>query len=344
MNFNEYKCPVCDKQFVQSDDVVVCPECGTPHHRECFEKENHCYYQDKHGDGFSFEQLNKEQDGANDEYKKCSVCGAENPKEIFYCQQCGAPLTENKDKQSNQQTNSRQFNNEQTYSQNGPFSNGQSMNGMPPFGYGIPFDPMAGMNGDEPIANNVTAGEMSKFTGKNTPYFLRVFSRIKKLGSSRYNFCAFLFSGAYFLYRKMYALGVLFSFLTIGIYVATYYIYTMPLYLEAYNAVYANSSVSSLYSLFYTNSSVLTPEQMIIFNLPTILSAVLLAVRLICGGIANRAYYKHCTKAINQIKSENSTESINERLESKGGVNLAAAICIGVVYVVVMYLPIFIRI
>lgn len=38
MEFTEYKCPVCDKQFKKGDDVVVCPECGAPHHRECYEK------------------------------------------------------------------------------------------------------------------------------------------------------------------------------------------------------------------------------------------------------------------------------------------------------------------
>lgn len=38
MEFTEYKCPVCDKQFKKGDDIVVCPECGAPHHRECYEK------------------------------------------------------------------------------------------------------------------------------------------------------------------------------------------------------------------------------------------------------------------------------------------------------------------
>lgn len=56
MEFTEYKCPVCDKQFKKGDDVVVCPECGAPHHRECYEKEGHCHFADKHGADFSFER------------------------------------------------------------------------------------------------------------------------------------------------------------------------------------------------------------------------------------------------------------------------------------------------
>ena len=55
MDFYKYKCPVCNKQFKEGDDIVVCPECGTPHHRECYEQEEHCFYQDKHSQNFSFE-------------------------------------------------------------------------------------------------------------------------------------------------------------------------------------------------------------------------------------------------------------------------------------------------
>ncbi len=49
MNFSNYKCPVCENVFTEEDDVVVCPDCGTPHHRECFIKNNKCFNEDKHG-------------------------------------------------------------------------------------------------------------------------------------------------------------------------------------------------------------------------------------------------------------------------------------------------------
>ena len=35
-------CPVCGKSFTADDDIVVCPDCGTPHHRECYKTENKC--------------------------------------------------------------------------------------------------------------------------------------------------------------------------------------------------------------------------------------------------------------------------------------------------------------
>ena len=31
-------CPVCKQKFKEADDIVVCPDCGTPYHRECWKR------------------------------------------------------------------------------------------------------------------------------------------------------------------------------------------------------------------------------------------------------------------------------------------------------------------
>lgn len=36
--YENQKCPVCGVAFKSGDDIVTCPECGTPHHRQCYEK------------------------------------------------------------------------------------------------------------------------------------------------------------------------------------------------------------------------------------------------------------------------------------------------------------------
>lgn len=53
MDFTKFHCPVCSKNFVESDDVVVCPECGTPHHRECYNLTGRCFNEDLHGTDIS---------------------------------------------------------------------------------------------------------------------------------------------------------------------------------------------------------------------------------------------------------------------------------------------------
>lgn len=47
--FENKLCPVCRKRFGKDDEIVVCPECGTPHHRACWNAENHCALEEFHG-------------------------------------------------------------------------------------------------------------------------------------------------------------------------------------------------------------------------------------------------------------------------------------------------------
>ena len=49
MKYTNYKCPVCERFFEEDDDVVVCAECGTPHHRECYVNHGKCFNENKHG-------------------------------------------------------------------------------------------------------------------------------------------------------------------------------------------------------------------------------------------------------------------------------------------------------
>lgn len=344
MEFTNYKCPVCDKQFKSDDDVVVCPECGTPHHRECYDNHGHCFYDEKHSEGFTFEAFAKESKAENEsgdgETVICPNCKEENPKATFYCNKCGFPLSE-QDRNENTQNTSQQ-------------QNQQPMgNGMPPFGVpfganpqqmNMAFDPMAGFKSDEPIAENVTAGEMSKFVGKSTQYFLRIFGNIKKFNKSRFNFAGFIFSGAYFLYRKMIPLGILFSFLIIGVTVGQTLIQLNPSYQEIYlqfmdlqSTMQNTSSFGNLSNMF---SGFSTQEILFLYS-PALLNIFRGIIMIVCGLVANRSYYKHCTAKINALKKTEENVNINESLEKKGGVNFPLAICVAIAYVAITYIPLF---
>lgn len=50
--FTNKLCPVCRERFHDGDDIAVCPECGTPHHRECFLKNKKCGVEEYHAEGF----------------------------------------------------------------------------------------------------------------------------------------------------------------------------------------------------------------------------------------------------------------------------------------------------
>ena len=61
--YSNQKCPVCENEFLTTDDIVVCPLCGTPHHRDCYKKNGECGNYDKHSEGFRWtpEEANLQQ-------------------------------------------------------------------------------------------------------------------------------------------------------------------------------------------------------------------------------------------------------------------------------------------
>ena len=348
MDFFKYKCPVCDEQFKKGDDIVVCPECGTPHHRECYDEKGKCFYDDKHSEDFSFDEVlnenNENESVENDENQNnenviCPACGSENHKTMFFCTKCGYPInTQDKNKQDNNNSENADKNTDQNFPPFGmPFDgNVQQIN--------MVFDPMAGLKNEDNIGENVTAGECAKFVGKNTPYFLRVFNNIKKFSNSRFNFSAAIFSGTYFLYRKMYLIGCIITAIVLALNVFSTFIMLTPAFAEITAVVEENAvnySTMSLYT-FDMNSHLfdgLSQADKLLYFAPSALIFLDYIIMFTCGFTANRLYYKHCIKKVNKIKNNTDKADLNQALESKGGVNIAIAICVELAFLIITELP-----
>ncbi|MCM1131891.1 MAG: DUF2628 domain-containing protein [Ruminococcus flavefaciens] len=58
MNYTGAKCVSCGKDFTESDDIVVCPDCGSPHHRECYKAQGICANISRHAEKFNWNQAN----------------------------------------------------------------------------------------------------------------------------------------------------------------------------------------------------------------------------------------------------------------------------------------------
>ncbi|MCH5303861.1 MAG: DUF2628 domain-containing protein [Ruminococcus sp.] len=324
MDFKNIKCPVCNSQFKDGDDIVVCPECGAPHHRECYENLNHCAFEDKHSEGFNFND-SYEADGENSENGEetviCPRCKSENPKNMFYCGKCGFPLS-----MQNQQ-NTGNFNNPQGTQ----FAN--------------IFDPMAGVNPEEDMGEGVTAGEISKFVQNNTPYFIRVFNNIKNFSKGRFNFCAFLFSGGYLLYRKMYKIGAIITAVMLVLWMSELYIhYCTPAgqqMIEFMNNYY-NSAATSMNAVseLYRGIFSLDLTNQILLGVMYISSIAQIVLKIVIGIKANRWYFKHCKNQIAEIKAEN--ENPESEIQARGGVNTAIAISLLAVYFIIEFIPFFV--
>ncbi len=50
--FENELCPICQQKFSENDDIVVCPVCGTPHHRDCYKQNGECGNFHKHNEGY----------------------------------------------------------------------------------------------------------------------------------------------------------------------------------------------------------------------------------------------------------------------------------------------------
>ena len=52
MNYSGKICDGCREPLENGDDIVVCPVCGTPQHRSCYEKNHKCVNEYLHSTGF----------------------------------------------------------------------------------------------------------------------------------------------------------------------------------------------------------------------------------------------------------------------------------------------------
>lgn len=319
MDYIGMKCAACEEVLKNGDDVVVCPDCGAPHHRHCYESLNKCAHQEKHNETYEYVEEPDENNETNKNESEedtviCTRCNSKNPKGTFYCMKCGYPM--NKTEQQ-------------------PFTN-------IPFN---PFDPMAGIDPETDMGDGVTAGEMSKFTQDKTPYFSRVFFGIKAFNKGKFSFVGFIFSGGYLLYRKMYKLGALLTILmALSLIGSTYILNCTPLYEhvlsltqvlyeQSYNSINSTQLLIEWYSALDFNIQILT--------LITVLLLLLqIFIQVLVGIKANKWYFNHCKKQIKNIK-KNNPEEAKLAIETKGGVNTPLAISLFIAYIIINQAPYF---
>lgn len=67
MNYTGKICDGCREPLKEGDDIVVCPICGTPQHRSCYEKNNKCVNEYLHSTGFTWTDPDEEKRKADAE-------------------------------------------------------------------------------------------------------------------------------------------------------------------------------------------------------------------------------------------------------------------------------------
>ena len=84
-----YGCPCegCGKPLTLQDDIVVCPDCGAPYHRDCYEKLGRCIHAPAHAAGYEWKFPYQES-----ELCTCPACGERTLRSESVCRCCGAAL------------------------------------------------------------------------------------------------------------------------------------------------------------------------------------------------------------------------------------------------------------
>ncbi len=175
-------CPVCKKPFAPGDDIVVCPDCGAPYHRACYELQGACVFEEMHGPGFEWKRP-----ASAPALKKCPNCGSPYADDQTFCEHCGASLRE------------------------APAPHTEPKSFLPE-GFERFSSIYAGLeennlNGE---IDGIPIKDWETFIGPSAPYYIYQFKRMDATGQKRgFVFSAALFPYVYFFYRKMWLQGVL---------------------------------------------------------------------------------------------------------------------------------------
>ncbi len=312
-DYSQRECVYCHKPLSEHDDVVVCPDCGAPYHRACYEKAGKCVLSSRHGAGFAYQAPGEagstggaqtsgggsSQGSRTSGTSNCPACGALNPSSNIFCERCGAAMRG------------------QPYSQpgRGPAPGGNPYAGAGPqrqaFGGGMFAQPQTA-----PEYDGIPAAVWADYIGSSAPSYLYMFSRMdQKHGKTSLCWVSLLFAPAYFFYRKMWGWGAISLLLWLVLSIPTFLIL-------GYNMGFALPS--------WISESGLLMADNICFYLNW-------AVSILFMLYSYYLYRRHCVKKISALRETCGDESsFRQAVAVSGGTSTLAVILLFVLLLVVL--------
>lgn len=290
LNIEGQKCPVCNAYLFAEDDVVFCPTCGAPHHRGCYKAVGHCGLEHTHGTEEQYDRAKFTQEANAPEQKK------EETENIGICPNCKNKLTEDM--------------------LVCPYC------GRPRSVRIFSFDLMGGVKPDTDLGEGVTAKEAREFVLTNTQRYIPKFLQLKNEKAS-WNWGAFLFPEGWFLSRKMYKIGSLFTAIAVASQICF-----IPLVRALNTAVLSN--YNEYFNYFMQNIHTFGKTPLVLAFLGAL---IMLILRIVAGVFGDRIYRNHAITKILEAKKSDDPEI---KMKKWGGINIFAFI-IGVA--ALNYLP-----
>lgn len=297
MNFIGEKCVACGEVFSEDDDIVVCPECGSPHHRECYKAENKCANSALHGTEESWKSSAEEKKTAQAEEKKfviCSACHFPNSLEAENCVRCGADLSDSADEDENNTDQERVF--------------------------GVPR-PYLGFNPEEDMGGSPLK-DVADFVRTNTIYYIPIFKRMKDTGRSiSFNLISFLFPPVYFANRRMWFWAIMSLLATV--------LLSMPI---AVSYLISSDGLENSYALLPADIvSKIYDNRHILSMLVDVCNIADMLLRITFCLFSNKLYFRFVLKSLKRLREHTSGELTREEIFSAGGVKILNSILVIVI-------------
>lgn len=328
MSHPKGECPVCQKRFQEGDDVVICPKCGAPYHRECYQKAGQCVYANKHGDGFEYkapkgsQEVDEHEEGSSSGIL-CQNCKTVNAARNIFCEQCGAalhadyraysagPATGNAQSPFGRPGGNQQGRAQQGYRQQG----NEYQQPFALFGNANTYPPPGSLAGE---IDGIPKADWATFIGNSVPNYLAKLSqqvaRKTKLG---FLFSPFFFSSFYFAYRKLWGWA--------AISLVTYFITQVPSFIQIF-------TLAGIISIPGLGTETLA-------TLVTVMYYAGLVRRVLFCVFALYLYRRHAAKKMTDLKAQSDGDAdYQQALRSKGGVSIAGAVIVGVIIIAASYI------
>ena len=291
--FDGQVCDICGKPFDKDSDVVVCPECGTPHHRECWHELGHCVNEYRHGEGYEWAPVVKEVPQGSIE---CPDCHSIMPQGTLFCENCGRAL-------KTEDPNTQVYNIPGGRMEVHQFPNAYTMD---PNEFKARVDrELAGEIDGVPLR------DMAVFIGQNAQYYIYKFKRMRKDPKYKpFNWTACMFPPIWFLFRKLWKQAIVAAIINFVLNLPTFFI------------VAAQSGVLS------TSSPLLFPG---IEAAATITSLLVIVVGIVWGFLAEPMYKNDTVKRLKKLKAdagENTDRYYRSILEQAGPSKVGKAVMV----------------
>lgn len=290
------KCPVCNSYLFDDDDLVVCPVCGTAHHRDCYNAVGHCALENRHNlQGQN--EATSEQTAVDDKQptgRSCAGCGRQIDPNVAFCPYCGSavdPRIQN---------------------------NGFAMFGARGFDLSA-FDPLGGVKGDEKV-DDVSASEMAKLVRVNTQRYIPRFFKLIKNGKMSWNWLAFLLPQVWLFARKLFKQAILVSMLMLA-----QLLCRLPFdfqYSRLANYLSDNGYNTREEVLNYIINHGAGHFNIFILLLAMIGFAIAIVVSVVCGIYGDRWYMNKCISDVKDIRLLEDEDEQEAAYVKKGGIGM----------------------